>query len=142
MDDLPVNDRLIIPAAALSVQYSRSGGAGGQHVNTTETRVQLRFDLAGCTRLHPAAKQRIRDAHPGLVTASGELVIAADRQRSRHQNLEEARRRLAQIIEACRLPPRPRKKTKPSRAAKRKRTDDKKKRGATKKMRGRVRRDD
>lgn len=141
-DDLPINDRFLIPAADLSYQYSRSGGAGGQHVNTSETRVQLRFAMSTNTTIHPAAKARIREAHPSLLDANGDVLIAADRHRSRKQNVDDARRRLVDIVRRNLFPPKPRRATKPSKGAKKRRLDGKTRRGAIKRNRGRVRRDD
>lgn len=138
MSDLPIEGNLVIPAAELSLQFSRSGGPGGQHVNTAETRAQLRFDLAGSQVLLPGVKRRIQERYPSLMTSDGQLLIAADRQRSRQQNVEDARQRLADIVRSCLHPPKPRKATKPSKAAKLRRMDKKSQRGKTKKLRGKV----
>jgi ribosome-associated protein len=123
-EDLAITQRLVIPAADLELSYSRAGGPGGQKVNKTESRAQLSFDLEGCTALHPA------------------LVMACDSHRERSRNVAELRDRLASIIRSCLEPPRPRRATKPSRAAKRRRLDAKKQRGRTKQLRGKVQRDD
>ena len=62
---LPITGRLVLPAASMRIATSRSGGPGGQHVNTADTRVQLWFDLAGCSVLRPEVKQRIAEANSG-----------------------------------------------------------------------------
>lgn len=138
MADLVIHDRLIIPDAEITLSFSRSGGPGGQHVNTTETRVQLRFALAASMALSPAVKQRIAAAFPSLVTDAGELLIAADRFRSRAMNIDDARERLADVIRANLTAPPPRRPTKPTRASHTRRLEGKQRRGAVKKGRGRV----
>jgi ribosome-associated protein len=141
-EDLAITQRLVIPAADLELSYSRAGGPGGQKVNKTESRAQLSFDLEGCTALHPAVKARVRASWGSRLTKDGRLVMACDSHRERSRNVAELRDRLASIIRSCLEPPRPRRATKPSRAAKRRRLDAKKQRGRTKQLRGKVQRDD
>jgi len=140
-DPLPIHDHLTIPGADLSYEFSRSGGPGGQHVNTTDTRVRLRFALAACAALHPAVKARIRAAVPGMLTSDGELLIVSDRNRSRQRNLDDARQRLADLVRAHLKPPKRRRPTKPTKGSKRRRLEGKKRRGEIKSKRGRVRED-
>lgn len=142
MSDIHVTPRIVIPGNELTLSYSRSGGAGGQHVNTTETRVQLRWCFEQSQAIHNAVKERIRKAHPSLVTSDGDLLLAADRHRSRKMNIDAARDRLADIVRAHLVPPKPRRPTKPSRGAKKRRMDSKTRRSGVKKLRGKVRRDD
>jgi ribosome-associated protein len=141
-DDLAIHDRLHIPGSLLSLRFTRSGGPGGQHVNTSDTGVILRFALERCTVLHPSVKQRIQEARRSAVTSEGDFIIRADRHRSQTQNIEEARKRLAEIIRANLYPPKPRRPTKPTRASKKRRVEAKKRRGSVKQNRGKVRRDD
>ncbi len=138
-DDLRVDDRVTLPASELDLQFSRSGGPGGQHVNTTDTRARLRWAMSASTSLSSAAKQRLSEAHPSWITTDGDVVITSDQHRSRHRNVEAVRERLAQAVYAALRPPRPRRKTKPSKRAKAKRVDRKKQRGDKKKLRGKVR---
>jgi len=140
-DPLPIREGVEIPASDLSYSFSRSGGPGGQHVNTTDTRVRLRFALDRCSAIPAGVKARLREQHPGWLTTDGELVLTADSYRSRHRNIESARERLAQAIQAVWVPPKRRKKTRPSRGAVKRRLDAKKRRGSIKKNRGRVRDD-
>ncbi len=141
-DDLPVDDRVTIPGGELSYSFSRSGGPGGQHVNTTDTRVRLVWTMAQSTVISTAAKGRFTEAHPSWVTADGDVVLTADTHRSQHRNVEEVRSRLAQAVHQCLRPPRKRTATKPTRSSQAKRVDQKKQKSQTKKMRGRVRHDD
>ena len=140
-DDLIINERITIPGSRFRVTYARSGGPGGQHVNTTDTKVQLFFDLKGCEVLHPAVKARIAAAKRSAITTDGELLVSSSGSRSRHMNLETARQRIVDLVKAHLVPPKPRRATKPSRSAKRKRTDAKTQRGGLKKSRGRVKYD-
>jgi len=141
MSDLRVDDRVTLPAAELELQFSRSGGPGGQHVNTTDTRARLRWAMGRSRALSQAAKDRLTAARPGWVTTEGDVVITGDRYRSRQQNVDDVRERLRQAVYAALRPPRPRKATKPTRASKQRRVKGKKKRGETKKLRGKVSRD-
>jgi ribosome-associated protein len=136
-ENLPITDELSLPGSNLEVSYSRSGGPGGQNVNKTETRVQLSFDLAGCQVLEESVKVRLRCKNPGRLTRDGRLVLACDVHRERLQNLAEARQRLAALVRAALLPPRPRRPTKVPSSVKRQRLEAKKHRAALKRQRGR-----
>ncbi|MCO4746098.1 MAG: aminoacyl-tRNA hydrolase [Proteobacteria bacterium] len=140
-DELPINERITVPGGALRVEAARAGGPGGQHVNTTETKIHLFLNLEAST-LHPAVLRRIRDARGGDISRAGELRVTCAASRSRHANLEEARARLAALIRAHLVPPKRRKKTRPTRASKERRVSGKKKRGQVKAGRRRVNRDD
>jgi len=140
--DLPVDQRVTLPAAELDMQFSRSSGPGGQHVNTSDTRVQLRWSMAASQAISRAAKKRLRDAQPSWVTTDGDVLVTADGSRSRHRNIEDAREKLRDAVYRALRPPRKRKKTRPTRSSKRRRLKKKKARGRKKKLRGRVRRDD
>ncbi len=137
-DPLPITDTLILPADCLEVRASRSGGPGGQHANTADTRIQLWLDIDVCEVLRPEVKRRLCEQRAAWLTRDGRLLVASDANRSQHRNLEEVRERMAAAVRAALKPPKRRVKTKPSRAAKRRRVDAKKQRGATKRMRGRI----
>lgn len=141
-EPLVVNDDITIPAADMQIELSRSGGPGGQHVNTTETRVRLRFALRWTEALPMDVKLRIRDARPGDVTDEGYLLLVSDRHRSRQMNLDDVRARLVEIIRQHLVPPRPRRATRPSRASKEARVVAKTRRGAVKSTRRKVSHDD
>jgi ribosome-associated protein len=131
-----------IPIAELVEQASRSGGAGGQHVNTSSTRVTLRWNLRETCGLLPAAKARAMERLARRMTRDGEIVIHADRHRSRHRNRLDARERLAALIAEAILAPTLRRSTRPTRASKRRRLDVKRRHGETKERRRRRTEDD
>lgn len=141
-DPLPITESLEIPGTDLDLTFSRSGGPGGQHANTADTRAQLRFALGACEVLDEGVKQRLRDANPTWVVGDGDLLLASDAHRSQHRNVQEVRDRLAEAIRAALVPPRRRRRTRPTRASKERRLKAKKGRGFVKRLRGRVRRDE
>jgi ribosome-associated protein len=126
---------VIIPEADLSWRFSRASGPGGQSVNTTDSRVELVFDLAGSTAfsptLHRRALARLADR-----LVDGAVVVVASEHRSQLRNRDAARERLAELLaEATAPPPRPRRPTKPSASAKARRLDEKSRRGQVKRLR-------
>ncbi len=135
---MPVDVRagITIPDSDLEWRASRSGGPGGQHVNTTSTQVELRFDLEGSEVLYRAAKERLRTLAKGRITKDGVLRIVSSASRSQTANKQDCEERLrALILDALKPPPKKRKPTKPTRASQRRRVDAKKARAQTKKDR-------
>jgi ribosome-associated protein len=137
-EPLEVRPGLVIPAADMRWEFSRSGGPGGQHVNTTDTRARLWFAVARCAVLGPGVKTRLLAAHPAWCTSEGELVITSDEHRSRSQNVEACRTRLADAIRAALVPPRIRRPTAPTKASAKRRFATKKARGTVKSTRRKV----
>jgi ribosome-associated protein len=134
-DDVRVNDRLTIPAVELSWRFSRSSGPGGQGVNTTDSRVELSWDLAGSEMLPASVRQRAVE-RLGNRLVNGVLTVTASEHRSQLRNREAAAARLAGIVAgAMAPPPRARRPTKPSRGAVERRIAAKKRRGQTKRDR-------
>jgi len=130
-----VNDRLTIPAAELSWRFSRSGGPGGQGVNTTDSRVELSWDLAGSEVLPPALRERAVERLRNRLV-NGVLTVTASEHRSQLRNREAAAARLAGIVAgAIAPPPRGRRPTRPSRRAVERRIAEKKRRGEIKRNR-------
>lgn len=128
---------LLIPATDLVERFSRSAGPGGQSVNTTDSRVELEYDVRAATSLSAAQRARALRRWPG-----GVVAIAASEHRSQHRNRAAARERLAALLrEALAPPPPPRRATRPTRGSKERRLKAKKERAHTKTLRGRVRGD-
>ena len=126
---------LVIPAEELSWRFSRSPGPGGQSVNTTESRVELSFDVAGSEALSPALKERAMQALAGRMSG-GVITVTASENRSQLRNREAAAARMSALLtEATAPPPKPRRPTKPSRAARERRLADKQRRSAVKRLR-------
>lgn len=122
----------------LQVQTSRSSGPGGQNVNKVESRVELRFDVANSLLLSDEQKQRILEKIGGQLTAEGLLVVTAQEDRSQLRNKELALQKLHATLVKALHRPKPRKATKPSAGAVRRRLESKKKQGDKKANRGRV----
>jgi ribosome-associated protein len=136
MDEgLRVTPRVLIPERELSWRFSRSGGAGGQHVNTSDTRVELLYDVAQSTALSTTARTRALQRLAGKLV-DGVLTVVASERRSQLQNREAARERLAAVVrEAIAPPPKTRRPTRPSRGAVEERIAAKKRRGDVKRLR-------
>jgi ribosome-associated protein len=124
-----------IPPEELSWRFSRSAGPGGQSVNTTDSRVELSYDLARSTALPPAQKQRALRALAGRLT-DGVLTVTASETRSQLRNREAAAERMAALLtEATGPPPPPRRPTRPSRRARERRLADKRRTSEIKRLR-------
>jgi ribosome-associated protein len=137
-----ITPEIAIPVAELEFRASRSSGPGGQGVNTTDSRVELRFDVAGSPSLPPEARERaLRRLGPRLDTG-GVLRVVAQAQRSQLANRRAAVERFAELLATALYTPRPRRPTRPSRAAAARRVEGKRRRAATKRLRGRPRRPD
>ena len=134
---VPVAGRapVLIDATELRWRFSRSSGPGGQNVNSTDSRVELLFDLIATTALSPVLRARALQ-RLGARLVDGCVVIAASEHRSQWQNRVAAQRRLVELLqEALQPPPPPRRATKPSRGAVQRRLEAKKQRSAVKRQR-------
>lgn len=138
-DQLPIADGVCIPASDLEWSAARAGGPGGQNVNKVATKVDLRFDLPGTQALSEPVKVRLRSLAANRLDAGGRIVVTSQAGRSQADNLEDARRKLAELIERALRPPKRRRPTKPTAGSKRRRVEAKRQRSETKSGRARVR---
>lgn len=135
LEDVRVNERLTIPAAELAWRFSRSSGPGGQGVNTTDSRVELSWDLTGSQLLPTALKERAVE-RLGARLVQGVLTVTASEHRSQLRNREAAAARLGGLVaSSIAPPPRARRATRPSKGAVERRITAKKRRGETKRNR-------
>lgn len=124
-----------ISSDALRVQYARSRGPGGQNVNKVNTKAEIWAPIGQIVGLSDAAAQRLRAIAGKRLTLRDEIHVAADQSRSQERNRQEAIGRLASMISTALHEPKPRRKTKPSRAAKMRRVESKRRRGQIKNRR-------
>jgi len=135
---LRVTRSISIGEDEISEVFIRSSGPGGQNVNKVATAVQLRFDVANSPSLPDDVRERLIRLAGKRMTDSGELVIDARQFRTQLKNRADARERLVELIRRAAVRPKPRKRTKPTRASRQRRLDGKRRRSQTKKRRGRV----
>lgn len=135
MADLILPGGVRIPEADIEYRVSRSSGPGGQGVNTTDSQVELRFDLDGNETLSGREKARIRRALGNRITKDGVLILAASDHRSQHRNRDEVLSRFRRLVADALVPPKPRRRTRPTRASKERRLQAKKQRGELKRQR-------
>jgi ribosome-associated protein len=136
MSDLLITRTVAVPEEELTFRFSRSGGPGGQNVNTRDTKVEVVFDVAQSPSLGPVQRARVIDNLAGRLDAAGKLHVVASDARTQGQNRELATERLKEILAgALRPPPAPRRPTRPSRAAVNRRIARKRARGQLKRQR-------
>jgi ribosome-associated protein len=134
-DPLNVNARVAIPRAELGVRATRAGGPGGQHVNTSSTRIEITWNVSATAVLTDDEKSRVRAALASRLDADGTVRVVASDTRSQRQNRELAESRLAALIRRALVVPRARRKTKPTRASVERRLTQKRIAGAKKRDR-------
>jgi len=134
-DDLRVKENVIIPGHEIEIAASRSGGAGGQHVNKTSTRITLRWNVYNTNALTLEQKERVLENLQNKLTTDGDLIIHNSESRSQHQNKEYALKHLADTLRKALYVPKIRMATRPKKSAVEKRLQSKSIRGAVKKMR-------
>lgn len=134
--DLYLRDGRVVPKDCFHLSFSRSGGAGGQHVNKTETKVDLRLDLdAAIAVLGADDVARIREVLAGRLDADGRLVVTASEHRSQFQNYQAAMERMANLLGSALARRKRRVATRPTRGSQRRRLDEKRHRGDIKRGR-------
>ncbi len=134
-NDVSVKNGIIIPEHELEITSSRSGGAGGQHVNKTSTKITVRWNVKNTNALNDDQKQRVLEKLSSQLTAEGDLIIHSSATRSQEQNRKMALVRLAQIISKALHVPKKRMATRVSQGAKAARLEEKSHRGMIKKLR-------
>jgi ribosome-associated protein len=132
-----ITPEIEIPVEELEFRTSRSSGPGGQGVNTTDSRVELRFDLAGSPSIPPEAKERAMRRLASRVDSAGRLRLVAQNQRSQLANRRDATERLAAMLASAVAAPRTRRPTRPSVTAAARRVESKRRRASTKQLRQR-----
>ena len=134
-DDLIVTPQLTIPQSELDYQASRSGGPGGQHVNTSSTRIEVWWDIAGSPTLTPEQRARLMERLGPRLDSNGRLRLVSSGSRSQLRNREDVTERLRALVAAALAVRKKRKATKPSRATKAARLEAKRRRAAIKQRR-------
>ena len=127
-DALIVNDRIAIPRGELVFRASRAGGPGGQHVNTSSTRVELLWDFAHSSAIDDEIRARIVERLGARLDSRGKLRVVASSARSQHQNREEAAAKLAELVRQALVVRKPRRRTRVPRGAVEERLKEKKRR--------------
>ena len=135
MGFLEVSPDLRVPLAELEFRASRSGGPGGQHVNTSSTRVEVTWDVAGSPALSEEQRQRLLVRLASRLDSAGRLRLVSSSTRSQLRNREDVTERLREVLAQALVVPKARKRTRTPRAAKAARLENKRRRAATKRDR-------
>jgi ribosome-associated protein len=138
VDDLTISRARVLPGQALTVKTARASGPGGQHVNRTETKVQLTFDPRAVPWMDEGTRLRVIALAGRNVDKEGRILVTSQEHREQAQNLAAVRDKLQALVSKALVRPKRRVATKPTRASKARRLDEKKRRGQTKAGRKRV----
>ena len=137
MDAIVVTDSVLVPASALTMRAVRASGPGGQNVNKVASKVDLRVDLEAIEGLADSARARLRALAGRRLDADGRLQITSQVTRDQARNLEDAREKVRALVAAAMREPKRRRASRPTRAARERRIESKKRRSTTKRLRGR-----
>jgi ribosome-associated protein len=135
MSRIDITGQISIDESELQLEFVQASGPGGQNVNKVATAVQLRFDAASSPSLPEEVRTRLRRLAGKRMTAEGILIVEASQHRSQERNRQEAIDRLVDLLRKAAKKPRPRRKTKPTAASRRKRLETKRRRGEIKRLR-------
>lgn len=135
---LQVNEFIQIPLSDFEFSFARSSGPGGQNVNKVNSKVFLRWYVIESDYLNEDVKQRFIERYQNRIHADGSVMLISDRHRDQAKNIEDCLEKLKMMILEVALPPKKRKKTKPTRGSKERRIQSKKRRSETKAFRRRV----
>jgi ribosome-associated protein len=138
MADLQLRRGVSVPEAELEVRAVRSSGPGGQSVNTTDSKVELRWDLEATTALTDAQRERVRERLASRLTDDGVLILRGSEHKSQHRNRAAVYSRFQALVGEALEPPKQRRSTRPTRASKERRLRGKKHRGELKQLRKRL----
>jgi ribosome-associated protein len=132
---LRINDRIAIPLAEFHWEFSRSGGPGGQNVNKVNSKVLLRWNPAASPSLPAPVRDRLLQALANRLTREGELLVSSQRTRDQARNLADCLGKVRVLVQAAAEPPKVRRPSRPTLAARVRRVESKVRRSATKKLR-------
>ena len=125
MADIVVNDRIIVPDAAIETRAVRASGPGGQHVNKTASKIQMWIDLGRVAGFTPEELPRVREFLKSRLDADGRLLVMSQETRDQMRNREDCAAKAAQLIRAAIIRPKVRRPTRPTRASKQRRVEAK-----------------
>jgi ribosome-associated protein len=137
MAELRLPHGVRVPEHELHLETMRSSGPGGQGVNTTDSKVRLRWSVRDSVALNDTQRQRLLERLGPRLTTEGELLLESSEHRSQHRNREAVLARFSAVVGEALAPPTTRRRTRPSRGARRRRLEDKRHRAETKRLRRR-----